>query len=61
MANAGSVAMPGDGDPRASYLLVRGDAARIARVADDIDREQTARLDAMRRSGRFLAPRSTVA
>jgi predicted phosphodiesterase len=71
VANAGSVGMPWDGDPRAGYLLVEGDAARIVRVAYDIDREQTAmraarhpdapRLDAIRRSGRFLPPRSTVA
>ena len=67
IANAGSVGMPWDGDPRAGYLLVEGDAARIVRVAYDINGEQAAmraarhpdapRLDAMRRSGRFLAPR----
>ena len=71
VANAGSVGMPWDGDPRASYLLVEGDAARIVRVPYDVDREQVAmraarhpdaaRLDAMRRGGRFVAPRSTVA
>jgi hypothetical protein len=42
VANARSVGMPWDGDPRASYLLVDGDTARIVRVAYDVDREQTA-------------------
>jgi predicted phosphodiesterase len=71
VANAGSVGMPWDGDPRASYLLVESDTARVVRVAYDVDREQAAmraarhpdaaRLDAMRRSGRFVAPRPAPA
>ncbi len=39
VANCGSVGMPFDGDPRASYLLVDGVAAAIRRVEYDVDAE----------------------
>ena len=39
VANCGSVGMPFDGDPRASYLLVDGVTASIRRVAYDVDAE----------------------
>jgi putative phosphoesterase len=39
VANAGSVGMPLDGDRRASYLLIDGEAAILRRVEYDIDRE----------------------
>jgi diadenosine tetraphosphatase ApaH/serine/threonine PP2A family protein phosphatase len=38
VANSGSVGAPYDGDPRASYLLVDGDA-EVVRVEYDIERE----------------------
>jgi predicted phosphodiesterase len=44
VANSGSVGMPFDGDPRASYLLVEDGAPRVRRVAYDLDRE----IDALR-------------
>ena len=66
VANAGSVAMPWDGDPRASYLLVEDGEPRVVRVEYDVEREaaliegsahpDTARLAEMRRRGRFLPP-----
>jgi predicted phosphodiesterase len=66
VANAGSVGMPWDGDPRAGYLLIDGEKAQIVRVPYDLAAEETAmrtaghpdaeRLDAMRRRGRFVAP-----
>lgn len=37
--NTGSVGMPYDGDPRASYLLLDEDRAEIRRVGYDLDRE----------------------
>jgi predicted phosphodiesterase len=66
VANAGSVGMPWDGDPRASYLLVEGDRAEIVRVDYDVEAEARAlhaarhpdadRLAEMRRRGSFLPP-----
>jgi putative phosphoesterase len=38
VANTGSVGLPFDGDPRASYLLVEDDAPEIRRVAHDLER-----------------------
>lgn len=66
VANTGSVGLPYDGDPRASYLLVDDHQVAIRRVEYDV--EQDARemaslryprrswLAAIRRSGRILAP-----
>lgn len=66
VANSGSVGLPWDGDPRASYLLVEHGEPLVIRVAYDVEREATAligsgypdavRLAEMRRQGRFLAP-----
>ena len=66
VANAGSVGLPWDGDPRASYLVVDGPAVETIRVEYDIDREVKAlrsaghpdaeRLAEMRRTGRFIPP-----
>jgi Calcineurin-like phosphoesterase superfamily domain len=66
VANAGSVGMPWDGDPRASYLLVECDRAEVVRVAYDVEAETRAlhaahhpdarRLAEMRRRGSFVAP-----
>ena len=66
LANAGSVGMPWDGDPRASYLLVENDTARVVRVGYDVELEARAlaaarhpdaeRLTEMRRRGRFIPP-----
>jgi putative phosphoesterase len=39
VANAGSVSLSYDGDPRASYALVSEDAVEIRRVAYDVERE----------------------
>ena len=39
VCNSGSVGMPYDGDPRASYLLLTDGRAEIRRVEYDIDRE----------------------
>lgn len=64
--NCGSVGMPWDGDPRASYVLVEGGHPRVIRVEYDVERDalllRTAahpdaeRLTEMRRRGRFIAP-----
>lgn len=66
VANSGSVGMPFDGDPRASYLLVEEGSARVKRVEYDLDREladlqssgypDAARLAETRRTGRFVPP-----
>lgn len=66
IANAGSVGLPWDGDPRASYLLVTDGLAEVIRVAYDIEAEVAAlhaarhpdseRLLQMRRRGRFIRP-----
>jgi predicted phosphodiesterase len=39
VVNTGSVGLPYDGDPRASYLLLDGGHAEIRRVEYDLDRE----------------------
>jgi putative phosphoesterase len=39
VANTGSVGLPYDGDPRASYLLIDGDQVRVRRVEYDTDSE----------------------
>jgi predicted phosphodiesterase len=64
VANAGSVGMPYDGDPRASYLVVDDGGVTIRRVDYDIEREAAALLasgcpdhqwiTAMLRAGRAL-------
>lgn len=66
VANCGSVGLPWDGDPCASYLLVEDGAAEVVRVAYDVERDcallarsghpDAERIAAMRRSGRFVAP-----
>jgi predicted phosphodiesterase len=66
VANAGSVGLPWDGDPRAAYLLLDDGVPEIVRVAYDVEQEARAlhavghpdaeRLSEMRRRGRFLAP-----
>jgi predicted phosphodiesterase len=65
VANCGSVGMPWDGDPRASYLVIDDGAAELVRVAYDVEREvasmldsgypDAARLAEMRRRGSFIA------
>jgi predicted phosphodiesterase len=64
VANCGSVGMPWDGDPRASYLLIDDGVPRLIRVAYDVEHEaavmrqsgypDAARLIEMRRRGRFV-------
>lgn len=39
VANTGSVGLPYDGDPRASYVIIDGQSIQIKRVEYDIDRE----------------------
>jgi predicted phosphodiesterase len=39
LINTGSVGLPYDGDPRASYLLLDGDTPTIRRVEYDVERE----------------------
>ncbi|HEX6508596.1 MAG TPA: metallophosphoesterase family protein [Chloroflexota bacterium] len=39
MANSGSVGLPYDGDPRASYLLIEDGSPAVRRVEYDIERE----------------------
>jgi hypothetical protein len=39
LINGGSVGLPYDGDPRASYLLLDADTPSIRRVAYDIEKE----------------------
>lgn len=66
VANSGSVGMPWDGDPRASYLLIEDGHPRLMRVEYDVEREATLLLDSgypdaprlveMRRRGVFLKP-----
>jgi putative phosphoesterase len=67
IANAGSVGLPWDGDPRASYLLFDDGRPTVVRVEYDVEQEVRAlhslghpdaeRLAEMRLSGRFVAPR----
>jgi diadenosine tetraphosphatase ApaH/serine/threonine PP2A family protein phosphatase len=64
VANCGSVGMPWDGDPRASYLLIDDGTPQLVRVAYDVEHEaavllrsrypDAARLVEMRRQGRFV-------
>ena len=64
VANSGSVGMPWDGDPRASYLLVKDGRPQLQRVEYDVEREaaillggdypDAQRLVAMRRGGVFI-------
>jgi putative phosphoesterase len=66
VANSGSVGMPWDGDPRASYLLVEDGHPQLVRVEYDVEREVTLLLDSgypdserlaeMRRRGTFIKP-----
>jgi putative phosphoesterase len=66
VANSGSVGMPWDGDPRASYLLVESNRSRVVRVEYDVEREaallmrgrypDAPRLAEVRRLGEFLRP-----
>jgi predicted phosphodiesterase len=69
IANSGSVGLPWDADPRASYLLIDDGVPRTVRVPYDVERESAslmqtghpdaARLAHMRRNGRFVAPGAT--
>jgi predicted phosphodiesterase len=66
ITNAGSVGLPWDGDPRASYLLITDGMPEIVRVAYDVEAEVAAlhaarhpdseRLTEMHRRGRFIRP-----
>ncbi len=66
VANSGSVGMPWDGDPRASYLLIEDGRPRLVRVEYDVEREaalllnsgypDAPRLVEMRRRGAFVRP-----
>jgi putative phosphoesterase len=66
VVNAGSVGMPWDGDPRASYLVFDDAVPRVVRVEYDIEAEIRAlhdarhpdaeRISEMHRTGRFVAP-----
>jgi predicted phosphodiesterase len=66
VANSGSVGMPFDGDPRASYLLVEDGVPEVRRVEYDLEREladlrdsgypDAERLAEIRRRGRFIPP-----
>jgi predicted phosphodiesterase len=70
VVNAGSVGLPWDGDPRASYVLIEDGVLQIVRVEYDVETEVRAlhaarhpdadRLAEMRRHGRFVAPRPPV-
>src|SRR5205085_9394975 len=67
VANSGSVGMPFDGDPRASYLLIDAGTPEVVRVEYDVDREvallrgsgypDAERLAQIRQRGAFVAPR----
>lgn len=71
VANSGSVGMPWDSDPRASYLLIDDGSPQLLRVAYDVEREaalllssghpDARRLVEMRRRGVFIAPGATLA
>jgi hypothetical protein len=66
IANSGSVGMPFDGDPRASYLVVEDGAASVRRVPYDVERHvadlsasgypDAERLARIAREGRYLPP-----
>jgi predicted phosphodiesterase len=67
VANAGSVGLPWDGDPRASYLLLDEGIPNVIRVEYEVEAEVRAllaaghpdgeRLAEMRRTGRFVPSR----
>jgi len=69
VANSGSVGMPWDGDPRASYLLIDEGRPHLVRVEYDLEREAAQLLDSgypdaprlveMRRRGVFVRPEVT--
>jgi diadenosine tetraphosphatase ApaH/serine/threonine PP2A family protein phosphatase len=71
VANSGSVGIPLDGDPRASYVLLDDGRAELVRVDYDVAREaalllasgypDAPRLAEMRRLGTFLQPGSMAA
>jgi putative phosphoesterase len=66
VSNSGSVGMPWDGDPRASYLLIEDGSPHLVRVEYDVEREaalllgsgypDAPRLVEMRRRGVFVRP-----
>jgi len=66
VANAGSVGLPWDRDPRASYLIVDDEDVQVVRVGYDVEREVDVvlrsgypdgeRIASMLRRGRFQAP-----
>ena len=66
VANSGSVGLPYDGDPRASYLVLDDQGVAVRRVAYDVEREiaelsvrkipHADWLAAMLRSGRYQPP-----
>lgn len=66
VVNAGSVGLPYDGDPRASYALIDDDVTTIRRVSYDLDAEHKAIREAnfplaewliqIERQGRFSRP-----
>ena len=66
VANSGSVGMPYDGDPRASYLLVEEGTVTIRRVEYDVEAEieylfgseypRAAWLAEIRRHGKYVPP-----
>ena len=66
VANSGSVGMPYDGDPRASYLLVEDGNVTLRRVAYDVEAEikllassgypRAAWLSEIRRHGKYVPP-----
>jgi diadenosine tetraphosphatase ApaH/serine/threonine PP2A family protein phosphatase len=70
LANTGSVGLPYDGDPRASYLLVTDGVPVIRRVGYDSDREVRNLLlsgypcadwlAAMLRRGRYCSPPASI-
>lgn len=70
VCNSGSVGMPYDGDPRASYLLLDGDGAEIRRVDYDISKEVDRLLRSnypfkawfaeVRQRGAYVAPPENV-
>jgi putative phosphoesterase len=66
VANSGSVGMPYDGDPRASYLLIEDGSVTIRRVEYDVEAEinvlaasgypRAAWLSQIRRHGKYVPP-----
>lgn len=69
VANSGSVGMPYDGDPRASYLLIDDGRISVRRVEYDVDREAADLVDIgypyahwladIRRRGLYIPPPET--